>query len=518
MNRWRWVVLAALLCGALLRLPRLDLRPMHTDEAVHAVKFGTLLETGVYRYDRNEYHGPTLNYFTLLPAWVAGERSFSDLSEGTLRIVPALFGIGLILLILSLRAAGPAAIAAAAFLAASSPMLAYYSRYYIQETLLVFFAMALIVSGYRFVAAGRTRWAVAAGVSAGLMFATKETWIISAGLMGVSLLAVALIRRREGAGPLPIGFRAVFAGAAAGIAVALLFFSSFFSHWEGVRDSVLAYETYFGRAGGESRHGHPWHYFLRMLLWWHDGRGPVWTEAAILAPAACGIIGAFFEKRVRGGAAGDLRLFVAVYSLLMLLVASVIPYKTPWLVLGALSPLVLMAGWGVSDFIGWLPSRLKIAGVMLVALLGGHLLWQSYMANFKYYDDPSNPMVYAHPTDDVKRIGEILDTLSRSAPEPPPVQVVVADDQYWPLPWYLRRLPRVGWWNNVTEEFVPTPVILFSPDREEALLKRLYETPAPGERPLYVPLFDRPMLLRPGCEIRGVVTLDLSNRLPEVSR
>ncbi len=51
-----------------LRLPCLDLRPMHSDEAIQADKFGEILEHGAYRYDPSAYHGPTLNYLTLLPA------------------------------------------------------------------------------------------------------------------------------------------------------------------------------------------------------------------------------------------------------------------------------------------------------------------------------------------------------------------------------------------------------------------------------------------------------------------
>jgi predicted membrane-bound mannosyltransferase len=70
----RWLLVGALAAGVLLRLPQLGMRPMHTDEAVHAIKFGALLETGTYRYDKNEYHGPTLNYLTLLPAWLLSRR------------------------------------------------------------------------------------------------------------------------------------------------------------------------------------------------------------------------------------------------------------------------------------------------------------------------------------------------------------------------------------------------------------------------------------------------------------
>jgi len=88
------------LIAAALRLPRLSMRPMHTDEAIHAVKIGTLLEKGEYTYDSNEYHGPTLNYFTLIPAWLKGQKTFKTIDETTMRLVPVFFGIGLILLLL----------------------------------------------------------------------------------------------------------------------------------------------------------------------------------------------------------------------------------------------------------------------------------------------------------------------------------------------------------------------------------------------------------------------------------
>ena len=46
------LVAAAVAVG--LRLPLLALRPMHTDEAVHAFKFAELLDKGIYRYDSQE--------------------------------------------------------------------------------------------------------------------------------------------------------------------------------------------------------------------------------------------------------------------------------------------------------------------------------------------------------------------------------------------------------------------------------------------------------------------------------
>ncbi len=93
-------ILAAAIVALALRLPRLAQRPMHGDEAVHAIKFGELLEDGVYTYNPDEYHGPTLNYLTLIPARIVSAEKLTEVNEFTLRIVPIFFGVLLVLLVL----------------------------------------------------------------------------------------------------------------------------------------------------------------------------------------------------------------------------------------------------------------------------------------------------------------------------------------------------------------------------------------------------------------------------------
>ena len=61
-----FVIIALMVVALAFRLPMLNNRPMHTDEAVNAIKFGTLLEQNRYEYDPGDYHGPTLNYLTLI--------------------------------------------------------------------------------------------------------------------------------------------------------------------------------------------------------------------------------------------------------------------------------------------------------------------------------------------------------------------------------------------------------------------------------------------------------------------
>jgi hypothetical protein len=117
--------------------------------------------------------------------------------------------------------------------------------------------------------------------------------------------------------------------------------------------------------------------------------------------------------------------------------------------------------------------------------------------------------VYAHTTNDVTTLvkGDGSIALCASGLSTP-IQVIMPNDQYWPLPG-TSACPNVGWWSEPAETFTPTPIILAAPEVEPALLPRLYDIPGPGERMLYVPLFERPLQLRPGRVIAGYVTVEI---------
>ena len=262
-GRTVWVFAAVVLLAGALRFPALDLRPMHADEAVHAAKMGRLLEQGRYEYDPAEYHGPTLNYFTLLPARARGQGRFADLDEITLRSVPAAIGVLLVAAhALLVPVVGFPSAAAAALLTAISPAMVYYSRYYIQETLLVAFSFGALVSICRYVQRPGAGWAVAFGASVGLMSATKETWVIAFGSMALAAAFAWARQRRRGGRPLRLdrrrsGVHAAAAGLTA-IVVAGLFFSSFLTNPRGIADSVdrVSARTWSGpaeRPGTSSR-------------------------------------------------------------------------------------------------------------------------------------------------------------------------------------------------------------------------------------------------------------------------
>src|ERR1051325_9976025 len=157
MKRWSALALLAALVGALaLRVPRLDVRPLHNDEAVNAVKVSELWQHGGYAYDPDEYHGPTLHYATLPFLWLSGARNPDELKDAMLRVAPVVFGVALILLLLLVAdGLGRHAVMWAGLFIAISPAMVFYSRYFIHEMLLVFFTALTFGASWRYLQSER---------------------------------------------------------------------------------------------------------------------------------------------------------------------------------------------------------------------------------------------------------------------------------------------------------------------------------------------------------------------------
>ncbi|MBW7907133.1 MAG: TIGR03663 family protein [Phycisphaerae bacterium] len=479
----RTFALALILCVALaaaLRLPQLSLRPMHGDEAVHAVKCWELYATGRYAYDPVEFHGPTLYYATLPILRLSAARDFASTTATTYRLAPAVAGVGLVLLAWLLAdGVGRSAALWAGLLTAVSPALVYYSRYYIQETLLVFFAALAIGCGWRYGLSRRAGWAIATGAALGLMHATKETAIIAWGCMAAGLAAAWFpLRSRAQACPARLRDGGLALGAA--VLTSVLLFSAMFSNARGPLDSLRAYGVYVSRAGGGGAagdHTHPWDAYLRWFGYWQSGRGPVFSEAGVLLLALVGIAAAArgVEPDPRRRA---LARFLAVYGCLMPVVYSALPYKTPWSFIGAWHGLILLAGLGAArltaraaDIAGARAGRDRLsraglaravpggAALVACALVAWNLAVQAQRASTRFAADPRNPYVYAHPLHGVERMLAWIERLAAVSPEGRDTTIQVIGENPWPLPWYLRGFARVGYWDDSPER-LDAPIII----------------------------------------------------------
>ena len=520
--------LVVLAIALTLRLPRLDQRPMHGDEANQAVRAGILLDTGTYHYDPTDNHGPTL-YFAALPFCRATAKTFAETTEWNYRLVPVAFSCLTLLLMLglgTLRGGGlfrnRDGLMAALLLTAVSPAMVYYSRFFIQESMFVTFLTGMLVCavGYVRVQSSRgspptgpddqdriatmegarprarqgTGWYAAGfGFFAGLAMATKETVVLSFAAAAVAAVAACGFRRLLRAWNTRHALIAV--GAAA--LVAVLLYSSFLTYPRGVYDALFAtFSAYLERATAVPEHQHPWNFYLKTLFWFKYGRGPVWSEVGLLLPALVAVIAAFRKsgdaapqvpagQSKRGPADGSgnrpcqgatsphtrwLR-FVAVYTLALTALYSVIPYKTPWCALSFLHGFILLAGLGFGEFTGWLGQRTvngmwlgrTLACVLLLALVLRECS-QVERACYQMPADPRNPYVYAHTgSDAMNLVAAVESAAQRASGYDTLIAVAVPTPDTWPLPWYLRKYRRVGYWTRVEDIPVSvTPAIVIA--------------------------------------------------------
>jgi uncharacterized protein (TIGR03663 family) len=470
----------ALAAGLALRMARLDARPMHHDEANQAVKFGALLERAEYRYDSHDHHGPTLYYLSLPFAWLRGQTTLASLDERTLRGVTGLFGAGTILLLLLLSPGiGRPAVAASAVLLALSPAMVFYSRMYIQESLFACFSLAFAIALGRLAMEGALKWSVLAGAAAGLAVASKETSaIMLPAAFTACAVAWSLGNRRFAqlaGGHWPT---AGLVGVTAAAAVGALFYSSFLANPTGILDPLRAAGTYVDRAVDPAAHVQPWHYYVGLLAWSSSG-GLKWTEGLVLALALIGAITAPLPAASKDHERTFWVRYLTGYVVIATAIFSAIPYKTPWNVLPFYIGAIVLAGVGFSTLVHAAASRsVRVALVAVLAIASGHLGWQAWRASVTYSSDQRNPYVYAHTVPDAVRMATRIRDLAALHPDGARMQVsvIAPPHEQWPLPWYLRAMPNVGYWSAPGDQAaVQAPVIVAATNYTEGLDEALGE-------------------------------------------
>lgn len=425
----RWLPLALVALAALwLRTHDLAHRPMHADEANQAVKTGELVEHGRYAFDPRDHHGPTLYYFAVPIAWLRGEKTLASLDETTVRLVPALTGTAGVLLLFALALPlGHWTALAAAALMAVAPASVYYSRYFVQETLLVTFTLAMLVCARRWWRTGALPAALAAGACAGLMQATKASAPLFA---AAALLSFIAVRRARPASPRLARDLALSLLAAA--LVAALFYSSFGIHLSGLRDALATYTHTSDRAtAGLSGHEKPWWYYLSLFGWQRTG-GLLWQQLAFSGLALAGAVIAFVTK-------SPLLRWAALYTCVVVVALSLPPYKTPWHAVHLIPGFALL-GAGALAALPFRPLAIAVASCTLALQLK-----QTNLSSFLRPADARNPYAYVHSSPDVRKIR----SLAEAAFARTPTGVIrVISEEYWPLPWYLRTVPAasVGYW------------------------------------------------------------------------
>jgi len=497
---WRIGVIAIFLIAAVLRLYDLNLVPLHHDEGVNGNFLVRLVREGAYQYDPENYHGPTLYYFSALIPWTTkllfgtAARDSYGLTTFTIRLMPALFGLATIGLVFLLRRQlGTIASLAAALMLAVSPGAVYLSRYFIHETLFVFFTLGIVVAGVRFYEQRNASYLIPAAASAALLFASKETAMISAGVL---LIAVALtfvyMRFARDAFVKPTGL-SQFINEVGGTttlvvniivalivfqALYLLFYSSFLTNYKGIYDSLQTFHIW--TKTGRVAHVHPPWMYLSWL---------VKQESPLLFLGAIGAAIVVLKPK------NSLALFCALWSFGLIAAYSLIPYKTPWLLLNFVVPLALIAGYAIQAVYEMDKGQLRLVATILVVAIGV-ATYQSIDLNFVNYDNdnPRYVYVYAHTTRGTLDLVNKIEEIARQKDGGKTGMTIVSPD-YWPLPWYLRNYSRVGYYGRIAPSTEP---IIIANDKQkqevDAGYSEVYQQ-VPSNEP------DGSFQLRPGVKL-----------------
>ena len=512
---WRVCAIAIFAIAVLLRVYDLTLVPLHHDEGVNGNFLVRLVREGAYQYDPANYHGPTLYYFSAFVPWLlrfffgVSARETYGLNTVAIRLVPALFGIGTIWLVFALRRyIGTIGTLSAALLLAISPGAVYLSRYFIHETLFVFFTLGTIVAWLKFYRERNGYYLLIAAASAALLFATKETAMISAVVLLIALLItqiwLRLFRKAVPAEPLttkrkqrPVqvsGFSrfvdelggpvnlAVWAtlGVLVFAGLNIVFYSSFFTNYpKGVYDALRTFN--FWSKTGKEAHVHP---LLTYVKWLFQ------QEGALLLLAILGaVIAVFRPKR-------PVALFCALWAFGLIAAYSLVPYKTPWLVLNFIVPLAITAGYALQAIYEMDRSQLRLPLVILGAavIIGAY---QTIDLNFINYDndDTYYVYVYAHTRRETKDLINEIDKVAEETRQGGQTGITVMSPDYWPLPWYLRNYSRVGYFARLTQ--TTEPVVIASVTQRadvEAELGNQYRLVSSGSA-------DGSFPLRPGVDL-----------------
>ncbi len=487
--------LAVILTATFLRFNHIGERPIHADEATGARITAHIIEGEGYTFNPHHFHGPTLSYLALPVAGVRGESAWPELTLATLRIGPAIAGLLTCLVpLLWLRSLGGIpSLVAGAFLA-SSPLLVYYNRMFIHESWLALFGLLTLTALYRFGQNPKYFNAMLVGVCLGLMFATKETFAISALSWIPAILVLFSLKAPEPGGHLsplrliPRHLPAASLAGAVAVGVGAVWYTGFLSHPAGIVDAFKTFFVYETTPGHEK----PIYYYGQLLLWPKAALGVWWTEIAV---GLFAILSVYLAWRLDHKKA--LVYFLAVSSLVHIAIYSLISYKTPWLMLLPWAHTALLAGTFFIHFAKLNQITRSIAwGCLAIALC--YQTYQSNLASGRFENDQRNPYAYIPTSRNAAQIGVWLEAIQVLPGAPPMRPLAVAGEGHWPVPWFLREFDTVGYWPNIKPEMATYPVILAMP-----------EAAAEGRELLADSHLSFPRSLRPNLSIELFLRKDL---------
>lgn len=389
--------LSIVLIAVLLRFYDLGKAPFFFDESVHTVFVDDVLRWS-YKYDP-AFHGPLLFYLTACVVSVLGK------SEFTYRIVPAIFGVLTVLLLFKLeRFVGERGANYSAFFVAISPIIVNYSRFFRNDSQILFFTLAFVYFIFSYLKDRKTYQLVLASLSLSLFACSKENFYPIAVLMlAYFLFDIKKFRTKD-----------VALAVLTFIVVYFAIYSNFFTYTKPLTNlsefPALKALEYWKHQHEIARIGGPWWYYIPLLFLY---------DLPILSLGLYAIF-KWVYKRENG-----FKAFLIYWFLVNLLFYSYVQEKVPWLVVHIELPLYIMAGVVLAEIKG-----IKRLVILLVTTI--FLLHSCIHLNIINPTNPAEPALYLPTSTEVREFGEEMKGMNAT------ICVFMSPGDYWPMPCYLK--------------------------------------------------------------------------------
>ncbi len=456
-----------------LRFYDLERKPLHHDEGVNSWFLLNLKADfpGGWTYDPANYHGPFL-FFTHIISLAIHESVFS------LRCMVALFGGLTILLLWPLRRKiGRVGVTVAAFLLAVSPTHLYFSRTNIHEIYLVFFTLGTVVAAVRFWESKKPVYLVLTFACWAWVITVKETYVLTAGAWFWAAVGTCFWlsrgRRPDELPPktiarelgqwLKIHYGALWLAIGAFVLIIVVYYSSLFTNWKGTTSDLIETLLIWQKTGTKGAgHEKPFFYW-----WWllRDYELPIFI---------LGILGIGLAAARRNA----FTIFCFLWAAVLYLVQSIIAYKTPWLALNFILPLVLLAGFFLENLYRSLARTPALAGAAGIILSLGLVAWGTgigRVVNFVEYDNDRHMIVYSQTRRALNDLVRAIEDYAHNQAQNYTTEIKIVSDEYWPLQWYLREYPRVGYWGKVLPDS-DAPIVIGRSTTQQELEAALQDT------------------------------------------
>jgi len=400
---------AALATGLIFRVWDIELRPLHHDEGVNFYFFEILRSKGFYPYSHENFHGPLFFYLnSYLSAWmedsILGLRSFSILTGAILPL--------LVYLLLGMKRIG----FYCAILCVVSPSLIFHSRYAIHEMAFCVAGAALAISFFYWILTAKSLHLWICIVSFAFLVSLKETFVITCFciLLATIITCPRLLWHRIWNARYQLALSALIS-----LLIIGFIYTAGFQWTAGVRELALSIPQWIGRGTGDVGHVKAWSYYGLILI----QSEPWCLLITIIVPMLLYFKRELFREHL------NLATYLFWLSLSSLVVYSLIPYKTPWLIINITLPSILLLGTTVSHL--FKPIRQIVTVVLVTASIA---LTVRYTFLIPY--GPSNPFSYVHTH---QGSIELANEIKQHNSEFPESRILIAVSS-WPLPYYLREI------------------------------------------------------------------------------